>query len=99
MKAKTKTKQTRKPPLIKIQELKKDIDLFQSEIKQLLEKFPIDTDTDSCVVCHQKNTDYQEFPCQHLICQSCFEKLSTFQCPDCHQNDFHYSDSSSSDDN
>lgn len=89
---------------IKIKELKKDIEIFQSELEDLLRNVPASTNQDNiCVFC-DKNIATYKLPCQHDICTPCQQnhrknKAITI-CPVCRQTHHHRvysSDSFSSD--
>lgn len=102
---KVKTHHRRRTPQNKFKELRKDIESFQTEVKNLLENVPPSERDNLCVVCKQ-NEDCHELPCNHVICQSCFDtqmkKKHFIHCLICNQTHFHLMsrfDSSSSSDN
>jgi hypothetical protein len=96
---KTAKKEPRKTPQMKIKELKKDIDAFQSEVDNLLKNVSKTlTESTICVVCEKTTTEHEDLICQHVICPACYDK--SVVCPICIHTPFHLHrfDSSSSSD-
>lgn len=80
---------------IKIKELKKDIELFQCELDNLLKKVSSNTNQDDnilCVLC-DKNIAKHKLPCQHDVCFSCqqnhIKNKSIITCPTCQEKHYH----------
>lgn len=72
---------------IKIKELKKDIEVFQTEVENLLRDVSSNIPLDNiCVLCN-KNNGCRDLPCQHIICLLCHQhhmkNNSMITCPVC----------------
>lgn len=86
-----KKKQTWRTPQTKIKKLKKDIETLQSEVENLLKHVQPISDNICCIVC-KKIVECEELPCQHAICQSCYnnqiKNRDSVYCPICQKTYF-----------
>lgn len=97
-KKKTK-KEPRKTPQTRIKELRKDIDAFQTEVDNMLKSVSTIVQQDNtCEICHNTITEYEDLICQHVICRSCFDANRSTRCPICENNLERFDSSSSSED-
>lgn len=95
----------KKPPKwkIKIKELKRDIEAFQTEVDVLLRDVPDISLDNLCIFCN-KNVGCRELPCHHNLCIVCYQnhvkKNGIIICSVCQQIHYmfiaHNSDSFSS---
>jgi len=60
--------------------MKKKIEKFGDDTKHNIEK---SADGVSCPICYENIPDMAYFPCRHMVCHSCYDRLPRRNCPVC----------------
>lgn len=81
--------QVKKTTQTKIKKLKKEIEIFQLEVDQLLRSIPTSSTDSTCIICMKTQIECEDLPCQHVICKYCYtnqtKKNSFVKCTVCQQ--------------